>query len=228
MSTSSTLRLIARYVIIGIIGGVAITFGSKLLALYETEHTSGSGFENISGQSPVKAYTVANNTALAYNMSGQFLTEVTPGTKVHVREIIKTASGSFSVCNVIYDDIEIHNVLINEDCLLPDTRSITSEELASKSPMERKTEVIQFSLTPGNPYASEYASVKKEYDALFDRAKRLSEQRDSSEGEKRMEYLDKLRMIKGEEIRLENNLKRISENYNKWNAEHGFSNDSAR
>jgi len=78
------------------------------------------------------------------------------------------------------------------------------------------------SVLPGkdNPYAREYAAVRTEYEGFRKKARQLRAMRDSATGDARMRHIDKLRLMKAQDIALRSALETAERKYEFWNGAH--------
>lgn len=218
------IKHVIRYVITGVIGSLIIMLSAALLVKQETTRP-------ITPEQPTNIADKQNTMCVsepgtrAYDMNGLFICELEPNSLAEVVDIITIANEPFAVCNIIYDDMEALNVLVKKSDLNtpPDNSALESrnQQLNKRATrLNRYTEPNNSLSTPDNPHAAEYKAARETYREFLRKIKQLTAQRDSTTGDERTLYSDELRKLKGEDIRLANDLKTIRRKFDTWNDEH--------
>ena len=121
--------------------------------------------------------------------------------------------------------METLNVLVKKTDLhtAPDNSALESrnQQLNKRARrLDRYTKPNNSLSTTDNPHAAEYKAARETYREFLQKIKQLTAQRDSTTGDERTLYSDELRKLKGEDIRLANDLKTIRRQFDTWNDEH--------
>ncbi|MCK5529505.1 MAG: hypothetical protein KAI74_07455 [Kiritimatiellae bacterium] len=172
---------------------------------------------------------IAMPKASYYTPKGKFLGHLPPGTALKIKKIESTAKGNIAVCVPVKT--------MSEPIILTHAKYLTirrndmssiSKELeklyVQQAQLQAEVEAIKrqnsSSLRKDNPHAKEYASIKKRYHDYWREVKVLTKKRDTTTGQEHMDCADKLRMMKGEDIRIADSLKKHRANYKNWNKTH--------
>ena len=86
----------------------------------------------------------------------------------------------------------------------------------TKGLIEKRKVVVMQQMARKNPHYTQYKSAYDKYIDHIEEAKELIVQRDKSTGLRRSRLEDKLRLMKNQEVSLENSYKRIHKKYKSW------------
>ncbi|MDI6775170.1 MAG: hypothetical protein QME60_07235 [Verrucomicrobiota bacterium] len=189
--------------------------------------------QNIAKPQPGYWAVVRGADTPTYNRTGKFLRALSPGTPVDILDIQNTKAGQVAVCKVLYTGIEVNDVVI-----LAKDLDIRPGSLGSADPKEKNLRILyaqilgqikerEAELAEGasqkNPHYAEYRRIQQEYLAFAHRAEELTRKRDEATGALKMEYVDQLRAMKGEDIRLGQAYKAAKQKRQEWNRQNAAS-----
>lgn len=186
-----------------------------------------------------KTYITDNNSepwgivsapkASYYTTKGKFIGHLSPGTALNIIKITETGKGPIAVCRP-FKQSSSELILTNPDHLTIRHNNINkiSKELekmyVQHAQLKAEIDTIKKQkakeLRRDNPNARKYTICKKRYHDYWAKVEDLTKKRDTASGKKQMDYADELRLMKGEDIIIANELKEAKQEYNKWNLTH--------
>ena len=170
---------------------------------------------------------VKSTGAQTYNTSYRPLQTIPAGTLVDISEIRDVGKAELALCNVYYQDRIVSNILINTENL-----DIRPGRLDAANPKEKELRVKQAEIAAEirricaqrnsemsklNPYAEGYEAVKKAYNDYWAKVEDLRKKRDSAVSGDHVKYEDELRRMKGQDIKLAQDLKSAKSKFEEWN-----------
>ncbi|MFO7871619.1 MAG: hypothetical protein R6V03_09340 [Kiritimatiellia bacterium] len=165
--------------------------------------------------------------AEARDTSGTVAGTVPLGTLVDIYDVQTIRNTKYALCDAVYEGDQVCDILIAVDDL-----HVRPGPLAGTTAVEKKLRIelagLLFELQKesrkqnnANPHADQYRRAKKEYDEFWAKVKTLQKKRDNSTGAEHMRCADQLRMMKGQDRIVHNNLKEARKKYEKWEEQHG-------
>ena len=206
--------------------------GSTIVKSYSTTPATGNKSaspqtsNNNSGQ---RWGIIAMPKASYYTPKGKFLGHLPPGTALKIKKIEATAKGNIAVCApvkpmsepVILTHAKYLTIRRNDmSSISKDLEVLYVKQAQLKAEVEAIRRQNSSSLRKDNPHAKDYASIKKRYHDYWREVKALTKKRDTTTGQDHMDCVDQLRMMKGEDVRIANSLKKHRANYKEWNKTH--------
>lgn len=184
----------------------------------------------------VKWGVVKSAGASAFNKSGRFMHKIDPGTLVEISETKKLGKEKLVVCTVHYNGRKIPDVLMRtrDFNIRPGSLSQVSEEeknLRAREVQlflkikERKNRLAAAQVRH-NPYTKKYTAAKVAHKKYWEKARELQAKRDSARGADHVRYEDQLRKMKGEDIRLAQDIEEAKKKFDAWKARHARIPDS--
>ena len=172
---------------------------------------------------------VSSPKASYYTTKGKFIGHLSPGTALTIIKITNTEKGPIAVCRPFKQKTS-DIILTNSDNLTIRNNNINSinkklEQLYAKQ-AQLMAEITTIKkqkakeLRRDNPYARKYAICRKEYHDYWRKVKDLTSKRDAATNKNQMDYADKLRLMKGNDIIVANKLTEIKSEYDNWNLTH--------
>ncbi len=172
---------------------------------------------------------VSEPKATYYTSKGKFIGHLSPGTALNIIKITQTKKGPLAVCRP-FKQPSSDIILINPDRLTVrynDINSISKDleqlyvqqaQLTAEITTVKKQKAKE--LRRDNPHARKYAICKKEYHDYWRKVKELTKKRDTASNKSQMDYADELRLMKGQDIRIANELEAVKSDYDNWNLAH--------
>jgi len=161
-----------------------------------------------------------------YTTEGKFLSYLPPGALLTVEDVKRNGDTRLAVCRpadgnpgprflVKADHLAIHAGA--PDRIAPEARRLVVQiaqldvEIATRRREQRE------GIRQDNPHAAAYAEARSAYRAYWSRVKDLQARRDSGTGDARMEALDELRRLTGDDRRITQTYERAKAAYEAWN-----------
>jgi hypothetical protein len=176
---------------------------------------------------PERWGVVQEPTAKIYDLNGKFLRRIDAGSCVEFVDIVHSKDGRRLGRARIMPNSSGREILIALDSL-----DIADGPYGSASEIERRLRVQRARLlgkiveadrafarrlNPANPYMRSYSSAKKKYTAFWREVEQLKA---AASGPNRAKALDKLRLMKGEDIQVGKAYKKAKADYENWEREH--------
>lgn len=163
----------------------------------------------------------------SYDGTGKYQGTLQAGTCLSVLKTAASSAGEVAVCLLPADfagarsellvktaDLNIHPGVLEQ--VDEDRKMLLVREAELEAKLADATEEASDQAVAGNPYAAEYRRIKASYDAFWNRVKDLQKKRDSASSTDRMNYLDQLRGMKGEDVRLGVAYEAAKKKYDAW------------
>ena len=176
---------------------------------------------------PERWGVVQEPTAKIYDLNGKFLRRIDVGSCVEFVDVVRSRDGRQLGRARIMPNRSGREILVPLDAL-----DIAEGPFADASQTERTLRIRRARvlgqimendtarasrLNPANPNMRPYSSIRKKYRAFWQEVEQLKA---AAKGPNRVEALDKLREMKGEDIRLGNAYRKAKASYETWERDH--------
>jgi len=161
----------------------------------------------------------------AYGKDGKAVPSINAGVIMFVDEIVNTKSGEVAMSrpadqpNAKQVLIRTHDMMIYPGELSEvdqNGKELCIREAVVSGKIEIAKQKLADEAAKKNPYNEEYRKCKAASDAYWEKVNKLQVLRDSATGAAKTKYTDELRQMKGEDIRLAQDLKAIKAKFDDW------------
>jgi hypothetical protein len=170
----------------------------------------------------------ADASVPVYSLKGKKLGSIPSGNIFVVLERKHTARGEFLKCAFLRRKDKTV-ILKPEDAILykcdinatsREQRALCVRQAKLLGAIASRENELREKAQNKNPYAAEYKKSKRKYTEMAKKSNSYLKEYNNSTGAKRMEYADKLRLIKDEALRVKRDYKAIKTKYLNWKSSH--------
>ena len=164
--------------------------------------------------------------ASVYTKKGKHVGDMPAGSLIEVIDVVSTKAGDLAVSKIPDEKGNIDELVIKLSNLqlrpggLKTARTDEVDLRVKRAKLLAKMEIrkkeVYDERKSRNPHYLKYQKAKQAHRDFWEKVQKLQTQRDSATGAKHVEYSDKLRMMKGEDIRLAQKYEAAKRKYKDW------------
>jgi hypothetical protein len=166
--------------------------------------------------------------ASVFDRTGAAVAQLDPGTVVEIAAIRTSATDRVAICRLKGKTVSGNVALIRIDDLAIRTGTFTNanSDLVSllirqavlAGEIETQSQTVAQSGASGNPHAAAYRKARDTLRDFLKTARSLKGKFDSSQGSERAQLMDRLRLMKQEEVQVQQAHNEVKARFDQWNA----------
>ncbi len=166
--------------------------------------------------------------ASVFDRTGAAVAQLDPGTVVEIAAIRTSATDRVAICRLKGKTVSGNVALIRIDDLAVRTGTFTNanSDLVSllirqavlAGEIETQSQTVAQSGASGNPHAAAYRKARDTLRDFLKTARSLKGKFDSSQGSERAQLMDRLRLMKQEEVQVQQAHNEVKARFDQWNA----------
>ncbi len=182
----------------------------------------------------------ANHETAIYSINGKLRGHIPAGNMFVVNGRKSSSKGDLLICTITMKGKKYPKTILRSkdaivyNCNLADTtdaqRSLSTQHAKLLGQISKRESQLKKSTTNKNPYAAQYKQALAEYKTMAKKSNTILKQYNNSTGARRMEFADKLRLIKHDALTSKENYTAAKKQYKGWKTNNSsgnldFSND---